>query len=326
MSGRADSRTALRAALERVLRVDVTELTAVSGGDLSDAYRATLAGDRQVFVKTSPAAQPGGFTAEAAGLSWISSAPGAPQTPDVIAVHDPPDPVEPPDPADPPDPVDPPDPAGPPQPATRFLVLEWIHRGSSTVETDEQLGRSLAALHRAGAAAHGATPPGAPEGLRIGPLQFSPRATGNWVEFYAECLVLPLAHRAASAGTLPRTGISTIERLTDRLGDLAGPAESPARLHGDLWAGNVLADRHATPYLIDPACYGGHREVDLAMLRLFGGPGPACFAAYDEAFPLATGHADRVQLWQLFPLLVHAVLFGGGYGDRAVAIARHYVG
>jgi fructosamine-3-kinase len=88
----------------------------------------------------------------------------------------------------------------------------------------------------------------------------------------------------------------------------------------------VLANTDGVPYLIDPAAYGGHREMDLAMLRLFGGPGERCFSAYAEAFPLADGHQERVELWQLFPLLVHAVLFGAGYGERVAAIARRYTG
>ena len=103
---------------------------------------------------------------------------------------------------------------------------------------------------------------------------------------------------------------------------LVGPPEPPARLHGDLWSGNVLAGPGGEPVLIDPAAHGGHREIDLAMLRLFGSPGRRFLAAYEDVAPLADGHAGRVALYQLFPLLVHAVLFGGGYGGQAVSAAR----
>ena len=106
--------------------------------------------------------------------------------------------------------------------------------------------------------------------------------------------------------------------------ELAGPPEPPARLHGDLWSGNVLAGRDGRPRVVDPAAYGGHREVDLAMLRLFGSPGPRFLAAYEEVAPLAPGHEERVALYQLFPLLVHAVLFGGGYGSSVESAARRY--
>jgi fructosamine-3-kinase len=108
--------------------------------------------------------------------------------------------------------------------------------------------------------------------------------------------------------------------------DLAGPPEDPARLHGDLWSGNVMAATDGRPVLIDPAAYGGHREVDLAMLRLFGRISPTTLAAYEERAPLAEGHEDRVQLYQLLPLLVHALLFGGSYGASAAQAARRYVG
>ena len=106
-----------------------------------------------------------------------------------------------------------------------------------------------------------------------------------------------------------------------KLSDLCGPAEPPARLHGDLWGGNLHVDDDGAPVLIDPAVYGGHREMDLAMMRLFGGFGPSCFAAYDEVFPLADGWQARVPLHQLAPLVVHAIKFGGGYvasSDRAL--------
>jgi fructosamine-3-kinase len=108
------------------------------------------------------------------------------------------------------------------------------------------------------------------------------------------------------------------------MADLAGPPEPAARLHGDLWSGNVHVDAGGRTWLIDPAAYGGHREVDLAMLALFGSPSARMLAAYDEVWPRAAGHAERVTLWQLFPLLVHAVLFGGAYGASVCRGAERY--
>jgi fructosamine-3-kinase len=138
----------------------------------------------------------------------------------------------------------------------------------------------------------------------------------DWPAFYAERLVRPLAERVGCEPAL---------RVCDRIDALVGPPEPPARLHGDLWSGNVHADAQGRPWLVDPAAYGGHREVDLAMLRLFGAPSPRTMAAYEEVAPLAEGHEDRVELYQLFPLLVHAVLFGGGYRASAEAAARRYL-
>ena len=115
------------------------------------------------------------------------------------------------------------------------------------------------------------------------------------------------------------------ERLFGALLELVGPEEPPARLHGDLWGGNLLCDDAGAPCLIDPAVYGGHREIDLAMMRLFGGFGGRVFDAYDEAFPLPDGHEERVPLYQLYPLMVHVNLFGGGYGASVEAALQRLV-
>ena len=111
--------------------------------------------------------------------------------------------------------------------------------------------------------------------------------------------------------------------LVDGLDALVGPEEPPARLHGDLWSGNAHVCADGTPALLDPAAYGGHREMDLAMMRLFGGFSDRVFAAYDEVWPLACGWEDRVPLWQLYPLLVHVNLFGSSYvAGLAQCVAR----
>jgi fructosamine-3-kinase len=192
------------------------------------------------------------------------------------------------------------------------LVLEWIDAGPRGDEAD--LGRGLALVHAAGARAFGG-----PRPLRIGPLELPNDPAPDWPSFYADRRLRPLLH------ALPASSAAVVERLCDRLPELAGDPEPPARLHGDLWTGNVLWGADGRPWLIDPAAYGGHREVDLAMLRLFGSPGAAFLDAYEEVSPLADGHAERVGLWQLFPLLVHAALFGGGYAASAERVARRYL-
>ncbi len=114
------------------------------------------------------------------------------------------------------------------------------------------------------------------------------------------------------------------DRLFAKLSQLVGPVEAPARLHGDLWAGNHMAEQ-GLPALVDPAVYGGHREIDLAMMRLFGGYGPRVFAAYDESYPLDPGHHERIALYQLYPLMVHVNLFGRGYLGSVVAALDQYL-
>jgi fructosamine-3-kinase len=253
---------------------------------------------RLAFLKERAGADAADFEAEAAGLRWLADA-GAP-IPEVLGVRD-----------------DPP-----------CLVLEWIEPGTLSPRGTEELGRSLAAVHRAGAPEHGALPPGAPDHiLRIGllKLDFPPPAHGEpWPQRHAETMLLPVLAQARDAGAIGPQDAAAVERVCGRIAELAGPDEPPSRLHGDLWSGNVLAATDGSGRLIDPAAYGGHREVDLAMLRLFGGPGERFYDAYDEAFPLAEGHADRIELWQLLPLLVHAALFGGSYGAAAGRVARRY--
>ena len=156
--------------------------------------------------------------------------------------------------------------------------------------------------------------------LRLASLTLPNDPAPDWPTFYAERRLLPLLGHAG----LTRFGNRAVERVCERIHDLAGPPEPPARLHGDLWSGNVLWGRDGRAWLIDPAAYGGHREVDLAMLRLFGSPGRHFLAAYEERHPLAPGHEERVELYQLFPLLVHAALFGGGYPASAERVARKY--
>jgi protein-ribulosamine 3-kinase len=114
------------------------------------------------------------------------------------------------------------------------------------------------------------------------------------------------------------------ERLFHRL-DTLFPTEPPALLHGDLWSGNFLCDTQGRPVLIDPAVYYGHREMDLAMTRLFGGSDAALYAAYTDEWPLERGWEERVDLCNLYPLLVHVNLFGGSYITQVEAVLRRYV-
>jgi fructosamine-3-kinase len=269
-----------RDAIGRALGRTVIGLRPVAGGDLNEAYAALLDDGAEVFVKTRTGAAPDEFATEAQGLRWLTQA-GALRVAEVLALGD------------------------------DWLALRWIERGRLDAAGEEELGRGLAALHRAGAPAFGGERP-----LRLGPLELPNEPSGDWPSFYAQRRLEPLA---------PRAGLGeVVGRVCARIDTLTGPPEPPSRLHGDLWSGNVLAGADGRPWLIDPAAYGGHREVDLAMLALFGSPSPRTLAAYDEVWPRADGHEERVALYQLFGLLVHAVLFGGGYVASAQAAARRY--
>jgi fructosamine-3-kinase len=187
------------------------------------------------------------------------------------------------------------------------LVLERIPTGVLSDAGEEELGRMLATVHLAGARAFGSLP--APGRFFVGRCELESPEGDDWNAYYLQHRCLPLARRVGLA--------SEVEDVV-----VDAPVEAPARLHGDLWSGNVLADRTGRPWLIDPAAYGGHREVDLAMLDLFGHIAERTVAAYGEVHPLADGWQDRIALWQLFPLLVHAVLFGGGYLRQSHVLAR----
>jgi fructosamine-3-kinase len=206
-----------------------------------------------------------------------------------------------------------------------FLALRWVQPGTLSAAGAQRFGRGLAGLHALGAPAH-AWLPGDPSRQRLGSLGLEAVPDDDWPRVYAEQRLRPLSRLALERDSLSASGADAVLAVCGRITELAGPAEAPARLHGDLWAGNVHADREGEAWLIDPSAQGGHREMDLAMLRLFGAPGgEALFAAYEEVSPLADGHQERVALWQLQPLLVHAVLFGGHYGAAAERAAGSYL-
>jgi fructosamine-3-kinase len=261
----------------------------VGGGDINESFHLVLADGREAFVKTRADAAGGEYVAEAADLAWLAE-PGALRTPEVLEIDE------------------------------RYLALEWVAPGRLDAAGEEELGRGLARTHLAGAAAFGRA--GAEGSSGFGSLRLANEPSEDWPGFYAERRLRPLARIAGERGALSPAGIAAVERVCGRMAELTGPPEPPARLHGDLWGGNVMADAEGRPWLIDPSSYGGHREVDLAMLRLFGAPSERVFGAYGELAPLADGWQERVELYQLLPLLVHALLFGGSYRAAAERVAH----
>jgi fructosamine-3-kinase len=291
-------------AVADVLGTGVESITPCAGGDINRAFRIELADGRRAFLKTRAGADPDEFRREAAGLRWLS-VPGGPGVPEPLAVVD--------------------------DGAHAGLLIEWVEPGGRlAVAGHEELGRGLARVHLAGAEAHGSSPPDAPGAdLRLGEAVLTrPAGLGPDPSFAAvyAARIESLAGQAVAAGNLDPDGATLLGRLADRMDDISGPPVPPARLHGDLWSGNVMAGPDERPWLVDPAAYGGHPEVDLAMLELFGSPPAVFFGAYGELMPPLEGVHERVALWQIQPLLVHAVLFGGGYGQDAVRIAAGYIG
>ena len=259
--------------------------TPVGGGDICTSTRLRLGDGTSVLMKTHPHAPEGFFAAEARGLRWLGAAAGTPVA-DVRGVY-----------AD-------------------TLIVNWHEPERPSAESASNFGRALAGLHRAGADHFGNGEPGF-----IGTLPLASGAVSVWPEFYATKRVLPYLKLARDRGHLDEDQGRRVEAVVRRLDDLSGATEPPARIHGDLWSGNIVWSG-GSGVLIDPAAHGGHRETDLAMLALFGSPHhDATIAAYDEVHPLADGWRERIPLHQLHPLLVHAALFGGSYGEQAARAA-----
>jgi len=279
---------------ETMLGTAVLATSPVAGGDICTATRLRLSTGASALVKTRPHAPHDFFRTEADGLRWLAEAAGV-DVPAVLAVED------------------------------DCLIIEWVEGARPTVEAAERLGRNLALTHRAGAPGFGTTK--GRDGY-VGTLPLPNRDAPSWPEFFATRRVLPYLKLARDRDAVSPADADAIEGVAHRIRDLAGPDEPPSRLHGDLWSGNLVWGRDARVWMVDPAAHGGHRESDLGMLALFGCPQlPRVLEAYQDSAPLADGWEERVALHQLFPLLVHACLFGRGtggtgYGARAGAAAR----
>jgi len=264
----------------------------------------TLADGRAVFVKAAVGdggGAPEAFAAEANGLRWLARA-GAVPVPAVLGADE------------------------------STLVIELLPPGEPTPGATRDFGAALARMHAAGANGFGAPWPGyiaslpldntpvdstPPDGAPLGNVR-----EADWGSWYAERRLVPFLRRARDGGALSAADARPVEAVIGRIGELAGPPEPPSRVHGDLWAGNVLWPG-GQGALIDPAAHGGHRETDLAMLALFGAPYlDEILRTYDATVPLAEGWRSRVPLHQLHPLLVHACLFGAAYVPQVTAAAR----
>lgn len=201
------------------------------------------------------------------------------------------------------------------------LTITKIPSALPTAEAARVAGRELARIHDAGAEAFGSPPPGWDGPNYIGRQEQECTPTEDWAQFYAEQRVRPFAKKAVLMGYLDAGGLEVVDKALAAV-QVAGFEPTPARLHGDLWAGNLLFGPDG-PVLIDPAAHGGHRETDLAMLDLFGPPYLADIrAGYEEVHPLPSGWLDLTPMHQLHPLAVHAASHGAGYGRSLVDAAR----
>jgi fructosamine-3-kinase len=266
--------------------------TPVGGGSICQARRLTLDDGSSLFAKSWGAASPVPpefFATEAHGLRWLRSADAVP-VPEVFVAQ------------------------------PELLVLEWIEPGRPSRAAAERFGRQLAALHRAGAPAFGA-----PWRGYIGSLpQDNTESPPPWSAWFVTRRLEPYLRISTDNGALSAADAALVGRAVARLPEYA-VEEPPARLHGDLWPGNLFWGADGA-WLVDPAAHGGHRETDLALLALWGGVPhlDRILAAYHETWPLADGWPDRIPLHQLHLLLVHTALFGAGYREAVLSCAARF--
>lgn len=279
----------LTAQVEQALQQPVRHLSPRPGGDAAQAYTLELEDGRQAFVKTVSTGAP--FPVEAEGLRLLNTESGV-RVPDVLTFGD------------------------------QFLVLELLQFGSPGPEFQEELGRRLALTHQTCRAdGYGFTADhwiGATPQKNTPTVPYRPDA---WAEFWWTHRLEPMFQRLNTPSLHAQAS-----RLEARLSSLIGPVdERPSLIHGDLWSGNRAADANGAPVMFDPAPSYSHREAELGMCRMFGGFPAAFYRAYEEQFPLAEGWRERQNLYMLYHMLNHAVLFGSGYLQQADQILRSYV-
>ncbi len=266
--------------IEHILGARLTAVVPVPGGDTNHTFKLT-AGHESYFLKANSATlYPGMFGKEARGLALLRDANGL-HIPQVIAEDE--------------------------AEGWSFLLLEFVHPGPRSPRYWRDLGEGVAAIHRISAVAFGLD-----EDNYIGSLPQSNRQHKLWADFFVQERLDPLIERAIDHHLIGKKLEERFNIFVRGITDCF-PSEPAALLHGDLWTGNQIPDASGNPCLIDPAVYFGHREVDIAMSRLFGHFSPEFYKAYQDAYPLQQGWEDRMDFYNLYPLLVHLNLFGTSY-------------
>lgn len=278
--------------IKKALSIKVLNSEPVSGGSINRAYHLQT-GDKKYFIKINSKTQfPGMFEDEAEGLKLIAKT-------ETIAVskvlligsvgND------------------------------SFLLMEWINASRPSPRSSEILGRQLAQMHR-----HSSDFFGLDGDNYMGSLRQSNQKHNTWSGFFINERLLPMVKMAVEKGLLSTKDVADFEILYKNLPGLF-TEEKPSLIHGDLWGGNYLISDAGIPYLIDPAVSYGNREFDIAMTTLFGGFDAAFYSAYQDEFPLNKNWEHRIDLWNLYPLLVHLNLFGLGYLGQVRDCLRKYI-
>lgn len=264
----------------------------VHGGDINQAWRIDASNDATYFLKENNATDyPGMMKLEAEGLLALSEGSDL-HIPGVIATGE--------------------------EDGQQFLLLQWLEKTEAPKNFWQDFGSNLASMHRKPQPYFGWE-----KDNYIGSLVQQNSAKYSWTDFYCQCRIMPLADKLYQQSKFTKYDLAAVQKLCMKI-HLLFPPEPASLLHGDLWSGNYLCAGDGRAAIYDPAVYYGHREMDLSMTRLFGGFDSTFYQAYQETYPLETGWQDRIQLAQLYPMLVHAVLFGGHYLQQAIGIIKQY--
>lgn len=284
----------LKEHLQQVIRQKIDSFHPVFGGDINQAALVTFTDESQYFVKYNSNSNRDMFEKEAFGLKLLKRDSINIHIPEVIdygyleEIH------------------------------TGYLLMEYISTGRENADFFERFGRELATLHKITNQQYGLD-----HDNYIGRLPQSNQQHDNWLDFFIQERIEPQLKMAQDSHRLPQSISQKFENLYAKLPDIF-PDEPASLLHGDLWSGNYLCSNKQEVVLIDPAVYFGHREMELAFTQLFGGFGSRFYDAYHETFPLQPGFRARKDIYNLYPLLVHTNLFGGGYAGSVTGIISQY--
>ncbi|NNG26636.1 MAG: phosphotransferase [Ignavibacteriaceae bacterium] len=280
--------------LENKLKQKVLNITPLSGGCISNAYKLTLNDKQEFFLKYNPSVSDKMFITESHGLQELNKS-GAIRVPEVILYDD------------------------------DFILLELIQQGNKSKNFFSDFGRSFALMHKYSSEKYGFYENnfiGSNEQKNI-PLSSE---KDNWTSFYFNKRILfqlELAEKLGNATSELKKGIGKLEEKIEEI--IRSCDEKPSLLHGDLWGGNYMVAENGNACLIDPAVYYGHREADLGMTKLFGGFSSQFYEAYNETYPLEDGYEYRENIYKLYHVLNHLNLFGGGYYSQAISLIHFYV-
>lgn len=272
---------------------EIVKTQALSGGDINEVYRIDFDSEKSYCLKLNNADRFSGmFEAEHKGLDLLRQnssfiIPKVIQTGTVLQQS--------------------------------YLLMNYIPRGLKRGPFLEKFGRSLAEMHQTSSPTFGLD-----HDNYIGSLVQVNQTFESWSDFFRETRLIPQLKIARNLARVNTETIRLFDRLFSKLQDLF-PVENPALIHGDLWNGNQMSSMDGSPVLIDPAVSFSHREMDLAMMKLFGGFDQRIFEVYQEVFPLEKGWRERTELCNLYPLMVHVNLFGGHYVHQVQGILKAYV-